>query len=342
VTKIAVCSVRLVNKCRVNSVARAMTMNVSIETSLAQRWQYQHITIDFAGGDQGHFGASPSDYEDNVDNADRVRNSDVAWPCRKRYGGRARRSQSVTICATKSKWTRRRSRDRVAECPLNVGARIDGVVEIIDDYRACESSKRIPDFIRDCGGGTFGCEQIEETIQVLQLCNTDTLQRCVVDRPPYETLLVDEEITPLLFNDVNGLRSTLRYGCVGNGTPEVVDCLPCEIVDCPPCEVVECPPCEDENDRVIIECCCRNNSRLGRPSRYSQGCRVARLTIDDDLRTLDGLHKALEIVKRCPPNRTSLWNAMPCVGRSPLQRINSALGIGIEKLDTHWRDFCTL
>ena len=73
------------------------------------------------------------------------------------------------------------------------------------------------------------------------------------------------------------------------GTSDVVECLPCEDQTGIEAETIEI-------DRVIIEWCCGNNSRLGRPSRYSQGCRVVRLTIDDDLRALDGLHKALNIV----------------------------------------------
>jgi hypothetical protein len=170
-----------------------------------------------------------------------------------------------------------------------------------------------------------------------RFCNRATLIPCkgVVDRPPYAAFLIDEKIAPLLFDDVNGLGSALRYGCLGRGTSGGVDCLPCE-------DQAAVMAQTHEFDQVIIEWCCGHDSRLGRPSRYSQGCRVARLTIDDDFRTLDGLHKALEIAKRCPPDRTLLWSAMPCAGGSPLQRVNRARGVGIEKLNARWRDFYTL
>jgi hypothetical protein len=81
---------------------------------------------------------------------------------------------------------------------------------------------------------------------------------------------------------------------------------------------------------------------LGQPSKYSSGCKVVRLTIDDDLRTIEGLEKALEIVKRCPRGRTLLWSSMPCAGGSPLQHINRARSVGLEKLEEHRRDFYVL
>jgi hypothetical protein len=67
-------------------------------------------------------------------------------------------------------------------------------------------------------------------------------------------------------------------------------------------------------DRVIIEWCCGHDSMLGRPSARSDGCKVIRFTIDDDLRTMEGLQKALRIVQDCPRGRTLLWSSMPCAG----------------------------
>jgi hypothetical protein len=92
-------------------------------------------------------------------------------------------------------------------------------------------------------------------------------------------------------------------------------------------------------DRVIIEWCCGHDSMLGRPSTYSDGCKVIRLTIDDDLCTMEELQKALRIVQDCPGGRTLLWSSMPRAGGSPLQMLNSALGQGVEKIAAHWRDF---
>ena len=77
----------------------------------------------------------------------------------------------------------------------------------------------------------------------------------------------------------------------------------------------------------------------GRPSTYSDGCKVIRLTIDDDLRTMEGLRKALRIVQDCPRGRTLLWSSMPRAGGSPWQMLNLALGQGVEEIEARWRDF---
>jgi hypothetical protein len=73
--------------------------------------------------------------------------------------------------------------------------------------------------------------------------------------------------------------------------------------DCPPAGVKEKRRKVSDvvqYDRVIIEWCCGHDSMLGRPSTHSDGCEVIGLTIDDDLRTMDGLQQALRIVQDCP------------------------------------------
>jgi hypothetical protein len=95
----------------------------------------------------------------------------------------------------------------------------------------------------------------------------------------------------------------------------------------------------DRYEVVIIEWCCGRDSMLGKPSTHSDGCKVVRLTIDDDLRTLEGLQKAMRIVQDCPRGRTLLWSSMPCTGGSPWQTLNVALGKGLEKIEGHWGDF---
>jgi hypothetical protein len=62
-------------------------------------------------------------------------------------------------------------------------------------------------------------------------------------------------------------------------------------------------------DRVIIGRC-GHDTMLGRPSTHSDGCEVIRLTIDDDLRTIKGLQKALRIVQECP--RDGLYYGVLC------------------------------
>jgi hypothetical protein len=78
---------------------------------------------------------------------------------------------------------------------------------------------------------------------------------------------------------------------------------------------------------------------LGKPSTRSDGCKVVRLTIDDDLGTLEGLQKEIRIVQDCPRGRTLLWSSTPCAGGSPWQTLNVALGKGLEKIEGRWGDF---
>jgi hypothetical protein len=93
------------------------------------------------------------------------------------------------------------------------------------------------------------------------------------------------------------------------GMSKVSDCLPCS-------EQADVETETDEFDRVIIEWCCGNNSMLGQPSTYRSGCKVVRLTIDDDLRAIEGLGKSLNIVKQSPRGKTLLWSSMPCAGNT--------------------------
>jgi hypothetical protein len=91
-------------------------------------------------------------------------------------------------------------------------------------------------------------------------------------------------------------------------------------------------------DRVIIEWCCGRKSMLGKSSKHSGGCKVVRLTIDDDLRTSEGLQKAIQVLLNCPRGRTLLWSSMPCAGGNPWQTLNAAMGEGLGKIEGRWRD----
>jgi hypothetical protein len=120
-----------------------------------------------------------------------------------------------------------------------------------------------------------------------------------------------------------------------------VDCLPCEEQSNEMTRSIDVAEA-DRTDRVIVEWCWASDSMLGQASTYSKGCRVIRLTIDDDLRTPEGLEVALDIVKSCPIGRTLLWSAMPRTGGSPWQRLNIAQGKGLAKITAHWADFRAL
>jgi hypothetical protein len=153
----------------------------------------------------------------------------------------------------------------------------------------------------------------------------------------------------LLSIDHDRLWFVFRNGCLKDENACVVDC-PLRI-DQSETEN-KCQASSDKRvrtvaevahyDRVISEWCCGHDNLLGHTSRYSNGCKVVRLTIDDHLRTFAGLQKALHIIKRCPKGRTLLCSAMPCAGGSPWRTLNVALGVGLEKIKPHWRDFRVL
>jgi hypothetical protein len=49
------------------------------------------------------------------------------------------------------------------------------------------------------------------------------------------------------------------------------------------------PAARKENDRLLVELCCNPDSRLGCPSKASEGCEVVRVTIEHDITTAAGL-----------------------------------------------------
>jgi hypothetical protein len=325
---------------------------------------YQRAVVDFARGHREPAEAFSGDDDDAAEDNDRVRdpsdarrNGDVVrenvWCDQKQHLGSIRYSHGAPACVAKPMWRKRRSHDADAERPFNLSEHIDGIMELLDDDYLYASSSGMNNNDMDlsdaCGvrdpeeweiidddilGEDIEYLQTSQTVQIPQPRKPDTVQMCVVDRLPYETFVIDKRIAPFLFDDVHGLRSALRYGCLENA---------CDVADCFPCEDQSAIVSESHDfEWVIIEWCYGRDSRLGRPSKYSQVCKVIRLTIDDDLRTLNGLHRALEIVEQCPQDRTLLWSAMPCAGGSPLQKVNKARGFGTEKLNAHWRDFYIL
>ena len=74
--------------------------------------------------------------------------------------------------------------------------------------------------------------------------------------------------------------------------------------------------------RLIIELCTSENSRIGQRTVYSKGCKVVRITVDDDLTTDIGLNKALEAARAFVGPNILVWISIPCTGGSPWQRIN--------------------
>ena len=98
-------------------------------------------------------------------------------------------------------------------------------------------------------------------------------------------------------------------------------------------------PCPKQYDRLIIEFCCGEDSRIGRAWRESRGCRVARITLAQDVTTSEGLAFVMDIIDRCDGPRTLLWAAMPCTGGSPWQHYNKQFPNARKKIREHIRVF---
>ncbi len=78
------------------------------------------------------------------------------------------------------------------------------------------------------------------------------------------------------------------------------------------------------SNRKLVEFCCGHDSLLGNDKYKARGCAIVRLTIDDDLTTVEGLRKALDEVRNSKPGQyVHLWGSLPCTGGSPWQRVNA-------------------
>ena len=53
----------------------------------------------------------------------------------------------------------------------------------------------------------------------------------------------------------------------------------------------------EKYDRVIVEFCCGENSRIGQTTKYSKGCKVIRITKEHDLTTKSGLEYTIKSIK---------------------------------------------
>jgi hypothetical protein len=87
--------------------------------------------------------------------------------------------------------------------------------------------------------------------------------------------------------------------------------------------------------RTLVEFCCGPESLLGSYAEEFPGCKVIRLTIEDDVPTDEGINKALIAVD----NKCMLWASMPCTGGSPWQNINKLKPNGAILYQKHRRVF---
>eukprot|EP00971_Amphidinium_carterae_P198925 3947683-Amphidinium_carterae.1 len=107
--------------------------------------------------------------------------------------------------------------------------------------------------------------------------------------------------------DVDAIYSTRPKPAPVTSTPEVKPTNDDVIVP-----VVSC-------NRNIIEFCCDKHSTLGKPTSYSRGCRVTRITEKEDGTSHDTL---LDMMNEMRSDTTMVWSAIP--GGTPWRRLHDA------------------
>jgi hypothetical protein len=102
------------------------------------------------------------------------------------------------------------------------------------------------------------------------------------------------------------------------------------------------PPTQSTTKRCLIEYCCGEDSLLGGPGAFRDGCMMHRLTIKHDMTTRAGYDHAVNLVRQagCP---ILLWVSIPCTGGSPWQKVNLKTVPNMKaKLEEHRRVFLAL
>jgi hypothetical protein len=79
---------------------------------------------------------------------------------------------------------------------------------------------------------------------------------------------------------------------------------------------------KEDYNRVLIELCAGQNSRLCRPSEQNEGCYTLRITAEDDLTSARGRQKVLDVISKYHDTPILIWVSIPCTGGSTWQRIN--------------------
>ena len=65
-------------------------------------------------------------------------------------------------------------------------------------------------------------------------------------------------------------------------------------------------------DRVLIELCAGSQSRLGQPRKHAVGCCTVRVTADDDLTSVKGVQKVLDVITEYFDKPILIWVSIPC------------------------------
>ena len=77
-------------------------------------------------------------------------------------------------------------------------------------------------------------------------------------------------------------------------------------------------------NRLLMEYCCGENSRLCNERFNDKGCATVRLTIVNDLTTPEGLDCAMQQLERAHADglNIALWASLPCTVGTPCFRLN--------------------
>ena len=99
-------------------------------------------------------------------------------------------------------------------------------------------------------------------------------------------------------------------------------------------------------DRIMIEYCCSENSKLGEENRkHAKGCKVIRVTKDDDATRGECITKTVkkveEFMKSNPKEKTDLmiYISLPCTGGCPWNNVNKESPNGRERIKEHQKLF---
>ena len=98
--------------------------------------------------------------------------------------------------------------------------------------------------------------------------------------------------------------------------------------------------------RMLIEFCCSNDSKLCTPREASKGCRLIRVT-EKEYGSTPGCRKWLaqevqSLRENNPQGEVLLYASLPCVGGSPWGYINGLTDSGAERIEQQQKDFTKL
>ena len=94
-------------------------------------------------------------------------------------------------------------------------------------------------------------------------------------------------------------------------------------------------------NRLLMEYCCGENSRLCNDRYAAKGCATVRLTIANDLTTPEGLDYAMQELERAHADglNIALWASLPCTAGTPWFRLNQKFAGARAKNAAHLATF---